>query len=135
MLSWTDWKDLSRENLKKVPKDAKGVYIIRIIKCFPDICSDIIYIGKSGEENICPNKIQKNKQGIRIRLNNLLNDIESTRNKWKYHSASQKIKKYKKYGLQYSWIKCNHAPDSVEKAFLLACKCSTGKLPICNSRF
>ena len=125
MNSWTNWMELNSNNIRNIPKDAKGVYVIRKKRSIVKNDSDIIYIGQSGRK----------KQGVGTRLNNLLKDVTSTRNKWKYHAASQKIKKYLKSGLEFSWIKCFKSPDGVEKAMLLAFNYSTGKLPECNDIF
>ena len=125
MKSWSDWKDFTKENVKTVPANIKGVYVIRTKKNIKGVQSDIIYIGQAGTGN----------QGVGTRLKNLLKDVQSSEKKWKYHSASQKVKKYFKYGLQYSWLQCFQSPDGVEKAFLLAHKCSSGKLPVCNDGF
>ena len=125
MKSWSNWKDLTDENILRIPASAKGVYVLRKTKNIRAKASDIIYIGQSGT----------GKQGIRKRLKNLLSEMNSSRDKWKNHSASQKIKKHIKSGLQFSWVQCSKYSDGVEKAFLLAFISSAKKLPDCNDRF
>lgn len=125
MKSWTDWKDLTTENVSTLPKNAKGVYVIRKKGNFTGHNSDIIYIGQAGTR----------QQGVDIRLRDLLRDLKSSRDKWRDHAASQKIRKHLKAGLQFSWLESFQSPDGVEKALLLAFKCSTGILPECNDYF
>jgi hypothetical protein len=127
MKSWNNWLDLKITHIKKIPKGIQGVYVIRKKNNLTDCESDIIYIGKAGGQNI--------KQGIKDRLTNLKRDMDSGRNKSRDHNASQKIKKYKKDGLQFSWVHCYKNPDGVEKSLLLGFLCSTGRLPVCNSQF
>lgn len=127
MRSWSNWTQLSKENIKTVPRDAKGVYVIRIHrKDNAKSSTDIIYIGSSGT----------GKQGIGRRLNNLMNGLKkSDKSASNNHSASQKIRQYVNKNLEFSWVPCSQAPDGVEKALLLGFWVSTGKLPVCNSRF
>ena len=119
MNSWSNWKNFSAEEVSNIPKKVKGVYVIRETSKPKPTHSDIIYIGSAG----------KGKQDIRQRLINLLRGIRASKLKLArhYHCASIRIKKHKK--LEFSWVKCHQAPDGVEKAFLLAFKCSTGKIP------
>jgi hypothetical protein len=125
MESWSNWVNLTSDNVKKIPKSTKGVYIIRTMKHLRTDSSDIIYIGEAGRK----------KQGVRERMSHLVRDVNGTGKKWKYHYASKKIKKYEQGGLQFSWFRCNRNPDGVEKSLLLGFMSSTGKLPVCNSKF
>ena len=127
MKSWSNWLELSHENVKNVPEHALGVYVIRRTINIESNNSDIIYIGSSGNGN----------QGVGKRLKNLvrglsLTDDTKAKNK---HAASPVIRQYIQDGLQFSWIECLQVPDGVEKAFLLAFWTSNGGLPICNKRF
>ena len=51
MKSWSDWKDFTKENVKTVPANIKGVYVIRTKKNIKGVQSDIIYIGQAGTGN------------------------------------------------------------------------------------
>jgi len=116
MKSWRKWSALDSTGVMAVPKDAKGVYVIRRTLGITDQDpSDLIYIGSSG----------KGAQGLGKRLRRLLNGK---------HSAAKRIKRFIRDGLQFSWFECQ-TPDGVEKALLLAFKVSTGKLPACNKQF
>jgi hypothetical protein len=117
--------DLNISNVKKVPKNVKGIYAIRKTKNVGATESDIIYIGHAGT----------GAQGVGQRLRNLIAGLESDRNGDERHSASPKIKRHIKAGLQFSWLKCSKSPDGVEKAFLLAFNCSMASLPVCNDNF
>ena len=125
MKSWTDWKDLTSENIRTVRKGTIGVYVIRKKGSVGNNESDIIWIGQAGG----------GRQGIDQRLRYLLNGLKSSRPKSKNHSAVHEMKKHLKAGLQFSWLECCQAPDGVEKALLLAFWVSTGKLPDCNKKF
>jgi hypothetical protein len=127
MKSWTNWVELTKCNIKKVPKDSKGVYVIRTTKNIETNKSDIIYIGSAGT----------GKQTVRVRLQNLLRGINCKNGiiAKNVHTASIEIRKHAKNKLEFSWLECFQAPDGVEKAFLLAFWTSTGKRPTCNKRF
>ena len=132
MKSWTDWVDLSAENVRAVPEDAKGVYVIRKKGARSEKESDIIYIGQSGKGR---QGVANKRQGVGKRLTNLVAELKSSSNKGNNHSAGLKIKEHLKNGLQFSWIECVENPDGVEKALLLAFFCSAKKLPVCNNSF
>ena len=125
MNSWTNWMDLNSDNVKAIPKNVKGVYVIRKTKNIGTSESDIIYIGHAGT----------GEQGIGQRLRYLISDLQNRRKKSKNYSPSQKINKHIKSGLQISWLKCSKNPDGVEKALFLAFNCSTASLPVCNDNF
>ncbi|MBI3125828.1 MAG: hypothetical protein HYZ10_15640 [Ignavibacteriales bacterium] len=127
MKSWTNWLELSQQNVHSVPLHAKGIYVIRRINNVPPNESDIIYIGNAGTGN----------QGVGKRLRNLLRGLQQSgnENSSNNHCASPKIQRYLNDGLQFSWVECNKAPDGVEKALLLAFWTSIGKLPTCNEKF
>jgi hydroxymethylglutaryl-CoA reductase len=127
MKSWTNWIELSQQNVSDVPDHAKGIYVIRRTRNVDANNSDIIYIGSAGTGN----------QGVGMRLGNLLRGLQLTddRDASNNHSASPRIRRYLDDALQFSWVECLQAPDGIEKALLLAFWTSTGRLPVCNERF
>lgn len=121
MKSWSSWISLTATGIRSIPINIAGVYTIRVREIIPNYDSDIIYMGKSKD--------------ISRRLKGLLDDLNNDREKWKGHSSSQKIKLYKKHGLEFSFIQVSKNSDGVEKALLLAFHCSNGRLPLCNRSF
>ena len=123
MKSWTNWVELTKQNIKNVPKNTKGVYVIRRTKNVKAGDSDIIYIGNAGT----------GKRGVRERLSGLILGLKTKDDKKAknlYH-AIKRIRGHINEGLEFSWIECFQAPDGVEKAFLLAFWISSGKLSVC----
>ena len=130
MRSWSGWRDLTAVNVNHIPRNAKGVYVIRV-KTLPQTDeawpSDILYIGMSGT----------GVQGVGKRLRNLLKalSIDDDQKASAIHCAAPKMRPYTVLGLEFSWFECRDNPDGAEKGLLLAHYASVSRLPPLNDGF